>query len=467
MRPELERFRNVLGRPGLTDCFLSSFFVPQKRFSWTDDASWSLLRDNMRLAARFARESGCVGLFVDHEDYPRQRQFERIQGDPPMPELEVLVRRRGRELFEAVFEEFPDARLFFFWFMTEHARGFNGAAEPLQTLRDANKLWAFFANGILDVMPPLGRIYDGNECSYEYSSEDFEYLIQANAIRQMDGFAFPENRMKYRNQVHPSAALYLQMYCQASSAHRWYRPPFAGSRLGMFRRDLKQALDSVDEYLWTWSEKNPFVRRERHEDGKSDPSNDNSISQNKTFDELMPGFNHSIIAIKDPVRFMNEMATGSVCSAFASTSLVPADFSPNYCWQKKANGRELGNFVADNAVFGASAPSVRIEGVANGCVMSSVAGVQAGEIYVVRVRAKVQSGGFSANVKWKRNGKWRHFETSTALSFGNPDELGWRMGSAVVTTPCNVDTLVLMFHANQDVGDVCWADDVEIVRIDR
>ena len=34
MRPEIEKYRKVLGRPGLTDCFLSSFYVPKKRFDW-------------------------------------------------------------------------------------------------------------------------------------------------------------------------------------------------------------------------------------------------------------------------------------------------------------------------------------------------------------------------------------------------------------------------------------------------
>ena len=459
MRPLAAEFRRVLGKPGLTDCFANSFYVPTNRFDWTDDAAWARFGANMRLAARFAKESGCVGLKVDHEDYKYQRQFDRLPGDPPMEELEGLVRRRGREMFEAVFEEFPEAKIFFFWFMSEHAHGFNGAADPLQALRLGNKLWAFFANGIIDAMPPGARIYDGNEYSYEFKSGDMEYIVQANAIRRMDGFAYPENREKYHRQVFPSAALYLDMYCQTNSADQWYKPPFNGTRLGMYRRDLKQALDSVDEYLWTWSQWKPYVRRAKDPKGMWP----DAVWRGKTFDELMPGFNRATVAIKDPVRFLDEVYPVMMAATNAPHSLVSPDFSPNG-WQKK--NRAPGVFVGDDEVFGASAPSVRLEGIAHGCVMKSVSDVKAGEIYAVRLRAKAQAGGFNAHVGWQRGGKWRFFEPVTTLSFGEPDARGWRAGRAVATVPENVDKLVLQFNVNQDPGEKCWVDDAEIVRVE-
>ena len=463
MRPVAAEYRKVLGKPGLTDCFLTSFYVPKKRFGWNDDASWARLRDNMRLAARFAKESGCVGLRIDHEDYPRQRQFDWLPGDPPMEELEKIVRRRGYEVFSVVFEEFPDAKLFFFWFRTEHARHFNGAEDPLRSLRDARKLWAFFANGIIASLPPGARIYDGNECSYEYKSEHFEYLVQANAIRQMDGFAYPENQAKYRAQVFPSTSLFLEMYCRTNSATQWYRPPFAGSRLGMFRRDLRQALDSVDEYIWTWSSQHPYARRTI---GPTVDSWNRKIWSNKTFDELMPGFNRAIVAIKNPGRFMREVYPEMMAGANAPTNLVPKGFSPKSNWQETQTDRKPGTFTRDDEVFCTAAPSVRIEGVAKGCLLASVADVKAGEIYAVRVRTKVESGGVHANVKWQLGGKWRHFEPVSALTFGDPDERGWRTGATAVVVPENVDQLVLLFQVVQNPGERCWADDAEIVRVE-
>ena len=462
MRPYVEKYRMVLGRPGLTDCFLTSFYVPKKRFAWTDDAAWARVRDNMRLLARFAKAAGFVGLRIDHEDYPRQRQFDRLPGDPPMAELEGIVRRRGREIFGPVFEEFPDAKLFFFWFMTEHARMFNGADEPLQALRDANKLWAFFANGILDTLPPDGRIYDGNEHSYEYKSGDFEYFENAGAIRQMDGFAYPENRGKYRSQVSPSAAIFLGMYCQTNSATQWYRPPFAGSRLGMFRRDLKQALDSVDEYLWTWSSWQPYIRRPNVSSGEWPAP----VWRKKTFEDLMPGFTRALIAIKNPVRFLDEIYPAMMAATNAPANLISSDLSPKSVWQEKPKDRAPGTFSMDTEVFGAASPSVKVEGVGKGGLVASVDGVLTGEIYAVRVRTKVQGGGFHARVGWQRGGKWRHFALVSALSFGKPDERGWRTGRAVVTVPENVETLVLLFNVNQEVGEVCWVDDAEIVRVE-
>ena len=53
----------------------------------------------------------------------------------------------------------------------------------------------------------------------------------------------------------------------------------------------------------------------------------------------------------------------------------------------------------------------------------------------------------------------------TGLSFGKPDERGWRTGRAVATVPEHVDTLVFVFNVNQEANEKCWVDDAEIVRV--
>ena len=76
------RYRDVLKLPGLTDSFIKTFFHhPTNRLDWADDATWSRIAHNMRVAASFAKESGFVGLCVDHEDYKHARQFTLQPGD--------------------------------------------------------------------------------------------------------------------------------------------------------------------------------------------------------------------------------------------------------------------------------------------------------------------------------------------------------------------------------------------------
>ena len=78
----------------------------------------------------------------------------------------------------------------------------------------------------------------------------------------------------------------------------------------------------------------------------------------------------------------------------------------------------------------------------------------------------MESGGVHANVKWQLGGKWRHFEPVSALTFGDPDEKGWRTGATAVVVPENVDQLVLLFQVVQNPGERCWVDDAEIVRVE-
>lgn len=463
MQGELAKFKSALGKPGLTDSFLLSFRCPSRRLDWTDDAGWARIARNMRLAARFARESGAVGLVIDHEDYPKQRQFERLATDLPIRELAALVRRRGREVFAAVFEEYPNAKLLFFWFMTEHARYLNGVESPLRALADSGKLWAFFANGILDVLPPEAGIIDGNEHSYQYESAWYDYLQQAAALRDMDGFCAPSNREKYRRQVQASGALYLDMYVQTNTASAWYKGPSGGTRLGMLRRDLKQLLDASDEYVWTWSERNPLVKRTRQSPDKWERKED-PIWWHPTYEEKLPGFSRAIWALKDPDEFVRRDVPELIASG-SLTNLLARGFDDSHVWQEKMKGRSFGGFTNDCAVTTSGKGSVRITGVSKGCVMAERMSVAPGEIYLVRACVRSASGGFDSMVSWRLESKQRWFVPVKGLSFGSADRDGWRQGTAIVAVPEGVDAMVLSVSVTQDEGETCWADGAEIYRI--
>ena len=72
----------------------------------------------MALIGRIARETGLKGICCDHEDYYKQHQYEPAEGEPPFDELCKIARKRGREVFGALFRELPDARVLFYWFLT-------------------------------------------------------------------------------------------------------------------------------------------------------------------------------------------------------------------------------------------------------------------------------------------------------------------------------------------------------------
>ena len=107
-------FRELTKHRAMRHSFVSSLSAPRTRIPWTADAEWARIARSMRTVAWVAREGGFRGLAADPEDYRKTQQFTRRPDEPPYDELCEIVRRRGRELFRPVFEEYPDATLHFF-----------------------------------------------------------------------------------------------------------------------------------------------------------------------------------------------------------------------------------------------------------------------------------------------------------------------------------------------------------------
>ena len=115
----VEPCRRMTALKPFRESFVRSLVQPLKRIDWRDDAAWDIVSNNLRTVAWFAREAGFRGLFTDIEDYPRQRQFFRVDGDPGFDELSAIVRRRAADIWRGVFEEYPGITVFCFWLLSD------------------------------------------------------------------------------------------------------------------------------------------------------------------------------------------------------------------------------------------------------------------------------------------------------------------------------------------------------------
>ncbi len=295
-KKQIPYFRKLTKHKSMRHSFVLSFACPKTRINWTDDAKWSLIANNMRTAAWVAREGGFKGLAADPEDYCKIRQFDRQAGDPPYNELCEIARRRGRELFGPVFEEFPDATLHFFWFMSmvEYYSRYDRSDVVRNTVVDEH-LWPAFLNGVLDVLPPGASINDGDESAYHYSAKGNGYRNGSYMFHCVyPKLVAPENLEKYRRQVHYAPPIYMDMYINQEGS-KWYKPPTNDSRLETLRRDLVQATDVCGGYVWFWGEKHPWVNR-----GANWRKPDGRISD-LTWEDALPGATRMMQWVKDPI----------------------------------------------------------------------------------------------------------------------------------------------------------------------
>ena len=461
LEPWVPVLRELTSHRSMRESFMKSICAPTNRLDWTDDAAWRRVAGTMRQLARLAREGGLRGLWVDDEEYHKQSQYYWRPGDPPYDRLCEIARGRGREVFSAIFSEYPDATIFFFRFFTRVHAYFN--REDLASARRAGgDVWPAFLNGLLDVLPPTARLVDGYEYAYRFDSQKNEYYIgYALQKSRFANHADVSNRAKYLTQVSSAPAMYMDKYVNPETS-RWYAAPLDGSRAMRFAADIAQATHVVDGYVWFWGEKHCWA------DWRGKMPQRKSISL-ETWENKLPGMLESMSFCKSPHDFAVERLallkrTGRYAplNANAECRAEPKDGSvclakPYSSWSDPKTGA-TGSFAFDPAVGEDDGSSLVAKGVSSGCFIMSSDAVVPGKIYLVGFSAKgdIVGGG----VEWKRDGKWEFSIPGVSVPMSAPDANGWRHGLTAIRIPRNANGFGLQLKVRQAPGDSSWFDNV-------
>ena len=464
LEPLVPVARELTAHRALRESFIGTLRAPaERRIAWDDDAGWATVASNMAIAAWFAREGGFRGLSMDSEDYHGTAQFRRRRDDPSWETLSGVARRRGREVFEGVFREFPDMTVLAFWFLSmDHS--YQGSDDPARDARYRGDLWPAFVDGILDAMPPTARIVDGCEHSYRYESSRGDFFRAGDSIRRrLPALIAPENRAKYAAQVSAGFGLYLDMYVNPETSD-WYFGPVDGSRLRHFEHNLAQAAEAADGYVWFWGEKRCWG-----DWGGQDPGTERGILP-ETWNAAVPGLHDVLLAVKDPAahaasreaalrsegRWASRTANPD-CRGDADGS-VPAPYST---WQ--ATKARKGRLFCDGSHGDGDTFSLAAEGAENGAFTLSVPGpLREGDRYLVSVSMDGKGG--SAQLCWKRPGGAWDWDVlpPVPLRFGEPDGRGWRRARAVIRVPAGAAGAGLILSAAQRPGETCHFDNVAV-----
>ena len=322
---------------GLRESMLRVGLTSKNRIDWRDDAAWATAADNIGFLAGFARDTGLAGIQFDEEDYSKGKQFFTVEGDPPAQELTALVRKRGRQVFAAVFREFPDIRFGCSWLFSTIQK-WHAWARPetgvdlMATAESYGELWCSFMNGALDAMPPGATVVEGNEeRGYHGRADKNEFAVAAwRTSRGTLGLISPENRRRFLAQLSVSFGQYADSYINPPSVE-YYFPPLGGSRLKRWHENLQSAVNVADDYVWIYGEKGTFVDWER--DLSKAPGVDTQrCFYYKTWEEQLPGFSRMIKIVKgdfspidEDIRFGRMVRVGGLDSTWSRDKDVPKD----------------------------------------------------------------------------------------------------------------------------------------------
>ena len=430
LEESFEPIKRFATTPGLKESLIQCWWAPKKRVSWADDETWARFAANMKIVTKLSKTVGLKGVVIDNEDYPKSKQFKwkkDVDGED-YEAVRALVRRRGVEVGQAMFEAYPDMVFLSFWFLSEEGSYFT-CDDPRARMTELGDLWPAFVDGLLDVMPWTVKMVDGNEHCYHSDAARFDFYKNAWNVRQVaPQLISPENRAKYLSCLSVSAGIYLDMYVNKDKAGCYYFGPGQdGRRVTKFAENLAQACRVAHEYVWVYGEKAGLI------EWKKDTPNSH-IPKNRRFraayeagafnwEAMIPGYSDTLRALTDPEGLAREVL------ARADGNLV--DMAHPGFWQAggaKAKGKR-----------GRDGAAHVLTGVKSGCLSYELP-VKPGELYAV---AGAVNGRGSIVVTWRSQGALTTVDQRFTVPKGAADAQGWQTGATTVCVPAFMDKLVV------------------------
>ena len=461
--PQIPLLRKIMNTPHLSESFCVGYGSPVKRFSWTDDAAWENLANSMSVLGWLTRETGIKGISCDLEDYHHQWQYNRLDTDPPYDELLPIVRKRGAQVFGALFKENPNIKALFYWilcFNTEYLT----SPDPVALARQNGDLSPAFFDGILDVIPETARLINGDEHTYraEAVKRDFHnsYVNQRTVCPKL---VSPENRAKFMRLVQTSFAIYYDMYANGEKSF-WYFPPIDGSRAEHLRRNLLDATRLADEYVWFWGEKHPTVHYENaHIEAR--------VRCPETWEEAIPGITEAMLCCKDPdwglARRMDALRrAGKLIDRNSNPECRPGTIAgklppPYNFW--KAKGDKDGRIFLDETVGCGDSTSIAITNCKKACALYVAKGLSPGESYAVEMSVR---GRAVVHVSFQKDGDWVRGMQGVSLVQDKLAADGWRTARGMVVMPPGTDSFVIKMSADTLNGATqAWFDNIHIYKL--
>jgi len=245
-----------------TDNFITLHCANHDGMDWFNDAHWTAIAGNLRLAGRAVKAGRLKGIVFDTEPYGVSPWEYRLHASRPFAQVAAKVRQRGAQFIQALQQEKPDVRLFCYWLLSYWAcyqPDLLDEADPTRVDRllsqDAYGLMAPFAAGLLDGLGAEAVLVDGNEAAYYYKNEhDYlrgYFLLKARA----QNLLAPEIRDKYRRQTQVAQAIWHAWTdgsgTDVDTPGRYLTPE---ERAGLLEWKVWQSLRVTDEYAWYYTD---------------------------------------------------------------------------------------------------------------------------------------------------------------------------------------------------------------------
>ena len=243
--------------------FIPMTCFPRMGFSldWFNDEYWETVLHNARILARIAKQGGCVGLWLDTEQYGRAAvwNYPALRKALPDPPREYdayrrMVRRRGKQLMRAINDEFPGCHFGLaygtcavHWAMSGYGPAKLAAYDPPAGVDFSGHRYgmvAHFVDGLIEGADNRTKIIDGYELSYYYKTED-AFAVAGPVVHEKCK-AYSAIPRLYGERIELALGLY-----QLRTDKNIFTPAETTEA-------VRLAMKYTDRYVWVWNEASNF-----------------------------------------------------------------------------------------------------------------------------------------------------------------------------------------------------------------
>ncbi len=433
----------------LTDNFILTATNPGN-VDWFEDEEWKLVCERFATVAWAAKEGDCRGIILDCEDYNGRHLFHYSHdSDHSFPETWNKVRQRGQELVTALCGEYPDIKIFtFFWL---------GGLCGVQDLQAHNEgLLVAFANGIYDKLNPRAEVIDGYETGYTLSHPGDFFQARKNFDYDLKYLCHPENVRTFRTQTTLAIPMYIDSY--VNRAGRWQKEiPENLTRLDFFKRNLSLAMKNSGEYIWLYGEQGKWWNKE-YNPGTQGILN-NTYGKGRHWEEIMPGITGAVDYAREPLKFaLEDLKNGKFDKNLVKNGSFEDEFRG---WSTFAPGmKHRDRAKAKHGEF-----AVRMCN-SNDLALKQDIRIQAGKAYLARALWRTMQAGKAFVAIRAYDGNGTELKEIKLLDGGNSGE--WGEVASILRLPEGSEKICVELREKSETAaylDRCYFDDVGIYEL--
>lgn len=247
-----------------TDNFIFTRGYTKTGAQWFNDQAWNKILKNTEALSKAINQKNIKGIIFDAEYYLEDPALDPFKYAPQyykgknFTEVYNMVQQRGEQFIKALEKHKPDVKVLSLWMYTFYFEHVDKAVIKKSEFR-----WPLmlpFIEGMIRGKGEKSSIIDGNEAAYTYFLNHQYYTVGngiTSAAANLSGIVKRGNKFSVASSIFYDYNFGLNNF----PTKDWTKE----EQNNRFKMTLKESLSATDEYVWLYSERIDWWRKNESE----------------------------------------------------------------------------------------------------------------------------------------------------------------------------------------------------------